>query len=502
MTPHTLVRLSELPLAAQLRWQMVALRVADGGLRIARVEAPDADLLAWLDGHLREPFQWMPCDAKWIATTLAAEVEGYRALEDIVSDPAHAAGVEGIGISAATLAAEENPVVRLVSSTLHDAVADGASDIHFEAMPEGLAIRFRIDGLLVQAGEIRQPGGRTQAEQVVSRIKVLAELDIAETRIPQDGRFKAVLSKPDEQTVDFRVSVMPSLHGEDVVLRILDKRRLLQSAGTLSLAGLGFEGRVASRLRELADRPHGMVLVTGPTGSGKTTTLYALLMETMRPTEKTISIEDPVEYQLPGVLQIPVNEKKGLSFARGLRSILRHDPDRIMVGEIRDAETATIAVQAALTGHQVLSSVHANGVFEVVQRFTHMGVDLQALATCLNGIVAQRLVRLNCAHCREACQLEATQWQALGLPGDPGPGLERGRGCPACRGTGLHHRRAVAQYLVFDDELREAIVARMPLRQLKALGELRGSLSWNDMLLPMLLRGELSPEEARRALAN
>lgn len=496
------IRLPELPLAALLRWQMLALRLADGRLRIARIEAPDAELLAWLDGHLSEPFQWLPVAADWIETTLAAEVEGYRALDEIVADGAEPASADGTGISAATLAAEENPVVRLVNSTLHDAVADGASDIHLEATPEGLAIRFRIDGLLVQAGEIRHAGGRAQAEQVVSRIKVLAELDIAETRIPQDGRFKAMLGKQGEPPIDFRVSVMPSLHGEDVVLRILDKRRLLQSAGTLSLAGLGFDGGVAQRLRQLADRPHGMVLVTGPTGSGKTTTLYALLMETMRSTEKVVSIEDPVEYQLPGVLQIPVNEKKGLNFARGLRSILRHDPDRIMVGEIRDAETATIAVQAALTGHLVLSSVHANGVFEVVQRFTHMGVDLQALAACLNGIVAQRLVRLNCPHCRTACSVEPGQWQQLGLIGSPRPGLERGQGCPGCRGTGLQGRRAIAQHLTFDDELREAIVAHLPLRQLKALAGVRGSLSWSDMLQPMLLRGELSPEEALRALAN
>lgn len=495
-------RLQELPLSALLRWQLIPLRSPEGRLLIARAEAPQPLLQAWLDGHLPEPWRWMPATESWIADMLDGQAESYRALDEVVQVDGELANDGETGISLASLAIEENRVVRLVNSTLHDAVADGASDIHFEATLDGLVIKFRIDGMLVQVGEIRETGGRQQAEQVVSRIKVLAELDIAETRIPQDGRFKILLGKQGEAPIDFRVSVMPSLHGEDVVLRILDKRRLASDAGSLSLAALGFDAGQTQILRNLAEQPHGMVLVTGPTGSGKTTSLYALLIETARATEKTIAIEDPVEYQLPGILQIPVNEKKGLTFARGLRSILRHDPDRIMVGEIRDPETAEIAVQAALTGHLVLSSVHANGVFEVIQRFTHMGIDLHALATCLNGIVAQRLVRLNCQHCRQAQEASAIQLAQLGLSGQTGLRFQAGRGCPACRGTGMAGRHAIAQYLVLDDALREAIVAQMPVRQLKQLAADQGCTTWADAVHPLLLNGRISIEEGRRALAN
>lgn len=500
----TVVRVAALPLAALVRWQILALRAADGMLHIARASAPDGQLLAWLDGHLDEPYVWMEAPAAWIEQHLAAGAEDYRALDEIAfahdGDETPAAGR---GISLLSLAEEENPVVRLVNSTLHDAIIEGASDIHFEATGDGLVIKFRIDGMLGQVGELREVTGRSRAEQVVSRIKVLAELDIAETRIPQDGRFKANLGNQGERTIDFRVSVMPSLHGEDVVLRILDKGRLASSAGNLSLAALGFADDSARTLRDLVERPHGMVLVTGPTGSGKTTSLYALLMETGSPTEKTVTIEDPVEYQLPGVLQIPVNEKKGLTFARGLRSILRHDPDRILVGEIRDPETAEIAVQAALTGHLVLSSVHANGVFEVVQRFTHMGVDLHALTACLNGIVAQRLVRINCPHCREPQAAAPDMLARLGWREHlEGLEVQRGRGCAVCRGSGFSGRRAIAQILVLDDELREAIVAQAPVRQLKTLAAARGSIDWLDSARPLLMNGNLSLEEARRVLAN
>ncbi|HQO28000.1 MAG TPA: GspE/PulE family protein [Accumulibacter sp.] len=498
----TLVRLPELPLAALLRWQFVLLRDAAGELRIARTEAPDAALTAWLDAHLQETCCWLAAPADWVSSTLAGEAADYRALDEVSLAANAEAGPQDEGISLASLASEENPVVRLVNSTLHDAVADGASDIHFEATREGLTIKFRIDGLLLPVGELRTRDGRAQAEQVVSRIKVLADLDIAETRIPQDGRFKVLLGRQGELPVDFRVSVMPSLHGEDVVLRLLDKRRLATATGSLSLAVLGYDEVLAQTLRGLAGRPHGMLLITGPTGSGKTTTLYALLMETARASEKTVAIEDPVEYQLPGVLQIPVNEKKGLTFARGLRSILRHDPDRIMVGEIRDPETADIAVQAALTGHLVLSSLHANGVFEVIQRFTHLGVDRYALATCLNGIVAQRLVRLNCRQCRAAETVSAAQWVGLGLADDVALPPQRGVGCPACRGSGFAGRRAIAQYLILDDGLREAIIAQAPLRQLKLLASECGRIDWLAAVDPLLRHGDISFAEAQRALAN
>lgn len=492
----------EIPLAAQLRWKILPIRQADGALLIAGADAPDALLVAWLDAHLTEAWRWQHVDSARIDDGLANQTEKYRALGELNLINDATSHSQETGISLNSLVSEENRTVRLVNSTLHDAVADGASDIHFEATPDGCEIKFRIDGLLVPAGSVRAADGRQLSEEVVSRIKVLAELDIAETRIPQDGRFKMSLEKLGSKTIDFRVSVMPSLHGEDVVLRILDKRRLAAEAKHLSLSLLGFSEEQAGILRSLGERPHGMVLVTGPTGSGKTTSLYALLLETARSSEKTISIEDPVEYQLPGILQIPVNEKKGLTFARGLRSILRHDPDRIMVGEIRDPETAEIAVQAALTGHLVLSSVHANGVFEVIQRFTHMDIDLHAVAACLNGVVAQRLVRLNCPHCRRHESVTPNQLQQIGLSQNYESVFRVGTGCAACRGTGRMGRKAIAQCLVLNDALREAIVAQQSLRQLKSLAAEQGTTTWAEAVHTLLIQGDLCFDEIRRALAN
>src|SRR5205085_7402158 len=292
-------------------------------------------------------------------------------------------------------------VVRLVASTLYDAIKAGASDVHLETTTSGLTIKYRVDGVLMPAETV--PGVEV-AEQVISRIKVMSELDIAERRVPQDGRFKARHKHGGEagRDIDFRVSVMPSVFGEDAVLRILDRRALSDQLRGLTLDSLGFDQDIIERMRKLSAEPYGMLLVTGPTGSGKTTSLYASITEVNKGLDKIITIEDPVEYQLPGVLQIPVNEQKGLTFARGLRSILRHDPDRIMVGEIRDQETANIAVQSALTGHLVSTTVHANNAFDVIGRFMHMNVDLYGFVSALNGILAQRLVRLVCPHCRAA----------------------------------------------------------------------------------------------------
>lgn len=324
-------------------------------------------------------------------------------------------------ISLSSIARDDNPVVRLVNSMLFDALQSRASDIHVETSPAGLVIKYRIDGVLQQMG---QASGLDMAEQALSRIKVLSELDIGERRVPQDGRFKM---KIQSREVDFRVSIMPSIHGEDAVLRILDKS---QRGESLSLEALGLAADTIARIRVLASEPYGMLLVTGPTGSGKSTTLYAALSETNTGEKKIITIEDPVEYELPGVLQIPVNDKKGLTFARGLRSILRHDPDTILVGEIRDGETAGIAVQAALTGHLVMSSVHANSAFSVLERFTYMDVDPASFVEALNGVVAQRLVRRVCPDCAEEAAPDAN----IGPPrptarGSVEPGsLPRGQG--------------------------------------------------------------------------
>jgi len=312
--------------------------------------------------------------------------------------------------------------------------------------------------------------GTELAEQVISRIKVMSELDIAERRVPQDGRFKA---RRDGRDIDFRVSVMPSVFGEDAVLRILDRRALTDELQGLSLEVLGFEAGMRQRLTDLSKEPYGMLLVTGPTGSGKTTTLYAVISEVNKGLDKIITIEDPVEYQLPGVLQIPVNEQKGLSFARGLRSILRHDPDRIMVGEIRDPETAEIAVQSALTGHLVYTTVHANNAIDVLGRFQHMGVDTYNLVSALNGVLAQRLVRVLCKACH-------------------------GKGCAECRGTGFKGRKAIGELLVLNDELRELIVARAPVRKLKETARAAGTIPLRDAALAMVEAGETTLEEINR----
>src|SRR5262249_33018216 len=335
-----------------------------------------------------------------------------------------------------------------------------------------LAIKFRIDGILSQVKLIQDSA---QAEQAIARVKVLAELDITERRVPQDGRFKAL---EHGRSVDFRVSIRPSIHGEDPVLRGLDNQSLYeQTQQQLSLDSLGFEPDDVRRLRRLSREPYGMLLVTGPTGSGKTTTLYAAITEINNGQDKIVTIEDPVEYQLPGVLQIPVNEKKGLTFARGLRSILRHDPDKIMVGEIRDPQTANIARQSPSTGHHVFTTVHANNVFDVIGRFMHMNVDLHGFVSALNAILAQRLVRLVCPHCAEPEQpgVEALAESGLEPNAVVGWKFVTGRGCRECRGAGYKGRKAIAELMILNDELRELITSRAPVRQLREAAQRAGT---------------------------
>lgn len=407
-------------------------------------------------------------------------------------DGAAKAGVEELSLR--TISEGTSPVVKLVNSTLYDALKSGVSDIHLEAGPGALVIKYRIDGVLTQAGGV---SGTEMAEQVISRIKVMSDLDIAERRVPQDGRFK-VSARGRE--VDFRVSVMPSIHGEDAVLRILDKQSLADEVKGLRLDRLGFDADSLVVMRRLSNEPYGMVLVTGPTGSGKTTTLYAAVTEINNGRDKIVTIEDPVEYQLPGVLQIPVNEKKGLTFARGLRSILRHDPDKILVGEIRDAETAQIAIQAALTGHLVFTTVHANNVFDVLGRFTHMGVDPYSFVSALNGVMAQRLVRLNCSHCSEDVAPDAAVLRDSGL--DPAAvkdfQFRTGRGCGQCRGSGFRGRCAIAEMLVLNDELREMIAGREPIRRIKDAARRNGTRLLRDSAIELARTGATSLEEINR----
>jgi general secretion pathway protein E len=337
---------------------------------------------------------------------------------------------------------------------------------------------------------------------MVSRLKVMAELDIGERRLPQDGRFKL---RAAGREIDFRLSVIPSVFGEDAVIRVLDRAAIEHEAGSLTLAALGFDGAMRAAIKAVASRPHGMLLVTGPTGSGKTTTLYAAITETNTGREKVITIEDPVEYQLPGVVQIPVNEKKGLTFARGLRSILRHDPDRVMVGEIRDAETAQIAVQAALTGHLVFSTVHANNAFDVLGRFMHMGLDLYNVVAALEAVMAQRLMRQVCGHCGHALEPTAAQRALLdgGAARPEAPVSCRvGIGCAHCRGTGYRGRRAVSELLLFDDDLRDLIAGRAPMSKIKQSARERGMQSLRSAALDAVRQGWTTFEELDRVTVD
>ena len=393
---------------------------ADGRTLFVLDRPAHVQLLSWLSARVRAPVHW----------GLAAPEAVSRMLNQN-STPSRTA----------MSTASASSVMAFVDTTVTQAWAAGASDIHFETRRSGLAIRIRRDGVLA---DFTRWEGAEAPQEVLSRLKVMAQLDIAERRVPQDGRFSLPM---EGGTVDFRVSIMPNAYGEDAVLRILDKRHLMSSTGVMTLDGLGFHGATLDALRRLAQLPHGMLLVTGPTGSGKTTTLYAALSEILSGRDKVITIEDPIEYELPGALQIPVNESKGLTFARGLRSVLRHDPDTIFVGEIRDAETADIAVQAALTGHLVFTTVHANSVIDVIGRFIHMKLDLFSLVSALNGVVSQRLVRLVCPQ----CQAQAGTVEH----------------CSACQGSGYQGRTVVAEAVLLDDRCRELIVERAPLTVLK-----------------------------------
>jgi general secretion pathway protein E len=473
----------------------VVLRDAQHGLLVATDDPFSAEQEAWAAERLREPFAWRLVHRGDLVAYLASHEETLRALDSLREEAAVGGEAERAveDLSLKSISDESSEVVRLVRSTLRDALKLGASDIHLESLAAGLQIKFRIDGIL---SPIKLIEDRAQAEQAIARVKVLAELDITERRVPQDGRFKAAERA---RAVDFRVSIMPSIHGEDAVLRILDKQSLYEATQQqLSLDSLGFEERDIKALRRLSREPYGMLLVTGPTGSGKTTTLYAAITEINSGQDKIVTIEDPVEYQLPGVLQIPVNEKKGLTFAKGLRSILRHDPDKIMVGEIRDPETANIAVQSALTGHLVFTTVHANNVFDVIGRAMHMNVDLYGFVSALNAIVAQRLVRLVCTHCAEPDSPSAELLQESGIADPQGYKFVKGKGCRECRGAGYRGRRAIAELLILTDEIRELIVSRAPVRHLKDAAARNGTRFLRDAALDAVRRGDTTLQEINR----
>ncbi len=470
---------------------------SDSAIGIGVITDPwDDDLITWMTSLSTRPLRFVlasPCD---LHALLNQHELATRATDAIVASGTSATLASDVSETLTLASASEggSPAVKLVNSALYDALKLGASDIHIEATADGLAVKYRIDGVL---DAVMSLTGVEVAEQVISRLKVLAELDIAERRVPQDGSFRVAAQG---RQIDLRLSIMPSVHGEDAVVRVLDKHTMLRQHGRLTLDALGLDAPTVNSLRDMVEAAYGMVLVTGPTGSGKTTTLYALLSELHTGRDKIITIEDPVEYQIAGVLQIPVNDKKGLTFARGLRSILRHDPDKIMVGEIRDRETAEIAVQSALTGHMVLSTVHANSVYDVFGRFTHMGLDLYALASALNGVWAQRLVRVNCTECVapylpepslvERCGLREARLQDCAFA--------RGRGCGACRGTGYRGRHAVVELLRLSDAIREMIVAREPVRAIREAAYAAGTRGLFESALDLVAAGRTTLEEVRR----
>jgi len=383
------------------------------------------------------------------------------------------------------LTSDISPIIKLVDSTIYTAIQRRASDIHIETGDDAVHVKYRIDGVLQPA---MRPIGKQFHSSIISRIKVMAELDIAEKRVPQDGRFKVRMPG---KTIDFRVSVMPSVHGEDAVIRILDKESISEQFTELKLDILGFPELELRRFRKYIREPYGMVLVTGPTGSGKTTTLYAALSEIKSVEDKIITIEDPVEYQLRGITQIPINEKKGLTFARGLRSILRHDPDKIMVGEIRDPETAQIAIQSALTGHLVFTTVHANNVVDVLGRFLNMGVEPYQFVSALNCVMAQRLVRLICYHCKRQTPVDPAQLEEAGLNVD----LARthtfydGAGCIECGGTGFKGRTAICELLNLSDRIREMILDRRPASEVKKAAHEDGMRFLRESAIEKVLTG-------------
>jgi len=489
-----------LPLAQALSRHCALLRHADGRLVGVVADPFDLDLQTWLGAQARampsRPLDLCLAQQADIQAYLSKQEESARAVDSLVGGAADGRrdGKIGTVLSFASVSEAGSPAVKLVNSTLYDALKAGASDIHLESTAGGLAVKYRVDGVLDHATTV---GGIELAEHIISRLKVLAELDIAERRVPQDGSFRVEAAGRD---IDLRVSIMPSIHGEDAVIRILDKRAMIEAYGSLTLEALGFDAPSLVTLRHLAQEAYGMLLVTGPTGSGKTTTLYAALTEIHNGREKIITIEDPVEYQLPGILQIPVNEKKGLTFAKGLRSILRHDPDKIMVGEIRDRETAEIAVQSALTGHLVLTTVHANNVFDVFGRFTHMGIDPYAFVSALNGIWAQRLIRMNCPRCGERHDPTDLELASVHLErAEVGDYLfMRGKGCGDCRGTGYKGRRSIAEILTLNDEIRELIVDKQPIRRIKAAAHANGTRSLRLAALDLVRRGATTIDEIKR----
>ncbi len=487
-----------IPVKLMQRYPFVPVNEREGMLTIAVADPSNVLGLDELELLLNRPLRLVVSPRSAILAAMGRSEGANQALKELEAEYRSVLVKEderGEDILSVDQALEDqSPAIKLVDTILQTALQRRASDIHIEASDRASLVKFRVDGILLPAMD---PLDIKVHAPLISRLKVMSELDIAERRVPQDGRFRMRI---EHRTVDFRVSVLPSVFGESVVIRILDRDSITAGLADLKLDRLGFNPEDLKRFRRSIVAPHGMVLVTGPTGSGKTTTLYAAIAEMHSQEDKLITIEDPVEYQLPGVVQIPVNEKKGLTFARGLRSILRHDPDKIMVGEIRDAETAQIAIQSALTGHLVFTTVHANHVFDVLGRFTSMGIDAHNFLSALNCVLAQRLVRMLCPACREPMKLDQ------GLAEESGLDYERyrdailfqGRGCRECQGTGYRGRKCLTELLILTDEIKDMILARRPVSEIRYRAMTDGMTTLRQSALIKVLRGETTLREINR----
>jgi type II secretory ATPase GspE/PulE/Tfp pilus assembly ATPase PilB-like protein len=468
-------------------------------ITIAIADPSDIATIDAIESYLGRKVQVMAASKRAINEALRKSETALQVLRDateafITQIVEKDGGEEEEVISIEKLADQDGSIIKLVNTIIFTAVQKRASDIHIESRDEGVIIKYRIDGVL---GEAMEPIDKKFQSPIITRIKVMSELDIAERRVPQDGRFRLKIK---DKTIDFRISIMPSIYGEDAVIRILDKEMITEAIAELRLDLLGFSEEILKKFRRYIVQPYGMILVTGPTGSGKTTTLYAALTEIKSPEDKIITIEDPVEYQIEGLTQIPVNEKKGLSFARGLRSILRHDPDKIMVGEIRDPDTAQIAIQSALTGHLVFTTVHANNVFDVIGRFLHMQVDPYSFISALNCILAQRLVRVLCPNCKAQVKYKDSALLESGLA----PRSYRdhvffeAKGCPQCGLTGYRGRTAIAELLELSDPIRELILGKKPLSEVKKRAKEEGMVFLREVGLDKVLKGITSLRELNK----
>ena len=487
-----------IPIETMIHYEFLPTAGEGEVLKVVMADPSDVVGLNELELALARPLEVTVSPRKRIADILEKSESTQRVLDEategfsmqIVQDAED--GEEVLSIDRIT--ADQSPIIRLVDTILFNAIQRRASDIHIETQDREVVVKYRIDGVLYQA---MKSIDKRHHSTITSRIKVMSELDIAEKRIPQDGRFKVRFSG---RTIDFRVSIMPTIHGEDAVIRILDKESSSTEFRTLNLDVLGLEEDTKRQVRKFINEPYGMVLVTGPTGSGKTTTLYACLSEIVSSEDKIVTIEDPVEYQLKGITQIPVNEKKGLTFARGLRSILRHDPDKVMVGEIRDEETAQIAVQSALTGHLVFTTVHANNVVDVIGRFLNMNVDLYNFVAALNCVLAQRLVRRICLHCKRPAAVSDTLLEDSGLDADRYRDFTffEGAGCIECNGTGYRGRLAIAELLNLSDNIRELILDRRSAAEIKRAAKAEGMRFLRESALQKVFAGETSLRDVNK----